>query len=332
VNTDVNRISNAFYTVEKLESELLVVNNNLTGKELFRIDNAYCRIIQGQGPEAKTVFGRIKSIVPGPSGEVFNSFLVGMDVPGFRDYTIEVRLTRDLDQVDIYNRFHKVEVTDKEKVSFNFGLTVPESRTLYEIPWGVADPDRDLVRGSNKTYFTVQHFVDLSNENEGITLIPVDAPILEIRKDKSTGQTIYESVVVDNGWHTNFPATQSGPMEFRYVLRAHRSFDLTGTVKWALSQFQPLLAVRDPGFKIASPVKSIVGNDVISTSFRPDPLTGGWLIRLYNPGTAPSNAKLVPAEGYVLKPVISDGSRNATVTADLNILPKEIVTLQIIRK
>ncbi|MFA5815323.1 MAG: hypothetical protein WC865_06865 [Bacteroidales bacterium] len=328
----LQRISNQFYTIEKGSARKLIIRDKRTAKEVFNLSDGYCRYVKGLGAASDTLFGKITSIEPGLNGEVLASFLVGMEVPGFQNFIIEVGLMNGLDQVEIINRFVKLPVMDKEKVSFNFGFNIPKGRTLYEIPWGVVDPAKDLLPGSNRSYYTVQHFVDLSNETEGATLLPVDAPILQINKEIAGNRTIYESVVIDNGWHTNFPATQSGPMEFRYVIRTHGAFNLPESVKWGNSIFQPLISMLNTKTEITSPWKRFELAEAVTTSFRKDPISNGFIIRLFNPADQKTTVSLEPVDSFQLWQKESENIVRKLRGYKLNLLPKEVVTIEVKRK
>jgi alpha-mannosidase len=327
-----NRISNLYYSIEKESPDKLIIRDKRTSMEVFNISSDYCRYIKGLGVDSDTLAGKITGIEPGLTGPVMASFLVSMDVPGLRNFVIEVGLMDGIDQVEIINRFDKMRILDKEKVSFNFCFNVARSRTLYEIPWGTVDPSRNLLPGSNTGYYTVQHFADLSNESEGVTLVLADAPILQISKEKNGNGTIYESVVIDNGWHTNFPATQSGPMEFKYVIRTHTAFNLPETVKWGNAIFQPMISLLNSKIDMISPLKFIALGEAVTTSFRKDPINNGYLIRLYNPADRATVVNLEAKNSYHIWQKESESKVRKINGNNLNLLPKEVVTLQIKQK
>lgn len=94
----------------------------------------------------------------------------------------------------------------------------------------------------------LQHFragkrwVDVSNVRYGVTLAIIDAPLVEIGgmnaevwnldparpwlKEVEPSQTVY-SYVMNNYWHTNYKASQEGPVVFRYSLQKSIFIKLT---------------------------------------------------------------------------------------------------------
>ena len=68
----------------------------------------------------------------------------------------------------------------KEGVHFGFGFNVPDGVVRMDVPWGVVRPEVDQIPGACKNWFTVQRWVDISNEDYGVTWLTPDAPLVEV--------------------------------------------------------------------------------------------------------------------------------------------------------
>ena len=48
------------------------------------------------------------------------------------------------------------------------------------MPWAVVRPEVDQLPGACKNWFTVQRWVDVSNDEYGVTWATLDAPLVEV--------------------------------------------------------------------------------------------------------------------------------------------------------
>ncbi len=167
-------------------------------------------------------------------GPLIASLLVESDAPGCRKLTREVRVHALRDYVEIIDTVDKLPVRAKEGVHFGFSFNVPNGVMRMDVPWGVVRPETDQIPGACKNWFTVQRWVDISNEDRGITWFTPDAPLVQAggitanligalpdtrawKNRIEPGQSVY-SWAMNNHWHTNYRAEQEGPTVFRYYL------------------------------------------------------------------------------------------------------------------
>ncbi|MFN8581736.1 MAG: hypothetical protein U0163_12260 [Gemmatimonadaceae bacterium] len=125
---------------------------------------------------------------------------------------------------------------------------------------GFYRPDVDQLPGANHNVFTAQRWADVSNTSLGVTIATVDAPLMEIggmsAEDwhRSDGRETWQqqtprsswlySYVMNNYWHTNYRADQSGRVAFRYTILPHQAFDAAESHRLGVDVAQPLLVVR----------------------------------------------------------------------------------------
>jgi len=156
------------------------------------------------------------------------------------------------------------------------------------------------MKGSNTNYYTVQHFIDVSNDSTGITLFSPDAPLakfLEADDSKSSAYSI-ESSILNNHWHTNFLASQEGEMVFRYRLRFHKAFNLAEAARKGVENVQPLVVINSVSHPAEFPLTGIKGDAVMLTSCKPADNGSGFQIRLFNPSDKSDKVELSVEEGF----------------------------------
>jgi alpha-mannosidase len=156
----------------------------------------------------------------------------------------------------------------------------------------------------------VQRWIDVSNNDHGVTLATPDAPLVEVGaitndpRGRSVGwikqlepSTTLYSYVMNNYWETNYKASQAGPTTFRYSIRPHGRFGAGGAAKFGAEFGQPLIAVPVDNKTTPRPsFLSVEPAGIIATAFKPAADGDSWIIRLFNPGRRPRKAKLAWAK------------------------------------
>ena len=252
--------------------------------------------------------GKVKISVK-ENGPLVASLLVESDAPGCRKLVREIRVHAPENIVEIINIVDKLPIREKEGVHFGFGFNVPDGVVRMEIPWAIVRPEEDQLPGSCKNWFTIQQFVDVSNERLGITMVTPDTPLIEVggitanligslsdtrfwRNKVEPSQTIYVWAM-NNHWHTNYRAEQEGKTVFRfYLVPRDGGFDPIGTTQLAQTYCQPLIAVpsRDGALNPSSVILS--EKRVVVTARKPSEDKKGEIIRLYNPSNQSLSTKI----------------------------------------
>ena len=209
---------------------------------------------QSNGP------ARIEVLEKGP---LVASLRIESEAPGCDSLVREVRVVDGLDRVELVNRVARKSVREKDGVHFGFGFNVPAGTVRMETPWAVVRPNLDQLPGSCRNWFTVQRWVDVSNDNCGITWAPLDAPLMEIggltanllgsvpfgawMTTALDSQTLY-SWAQNNHWHTNYKIDQPGVTTFRYILRPHRGgYAAAEAARFGHETTRPLLVAAAGG-------------------------------------------------------------------------------------
>lgn len=263
--------------------------------------------------------------------------------PGSHRLVQQIQLVEGMEQVAITNTVNKALIYEKENVRFAFPFNMPEATLRIDVPWTTVQPDAEQLTGSNKNYFSVQRFVDLSEDSFGLTWVTLDAPLVEL--DAMQGEDwmvdntrpwtteigmtdLLYSWTMNNSWHTNYKAGQEGEATFRYVLRTHRGYDEAEAKRFALGQSQPLLAtpVKASQQGRSSFLAVDPWQDVIITSLRPSRDGQGQIVRLFNASDEAQTVRLSgPCNVYLSSPAEEQGDH---VQAPLPLAPRQIVTLR----
>ncbi len=260
--------------------------------------------VAGRAPTAPQP-SRLQKVEALPSTGLTAALAVHSDAPGARQLLSVVRVVDGLDRVDICNVIDKEPVLEKESVHFGFPFHVPGGIMRIDIPWAVIQPNVDQLPGACKNYFTAGRWVDVSNEQAGVTWATLDAPLLEVGgihvdvaepfvsrawiEQLEPTQTLY-SYVMNNYWETNYKASQEGPTTFRYSLLPHDGYDQAAATRFGIERSQPLVVVpvaRES--KVPACRLQIDGEGVIVTSLKPSRDGGALMLRLFNAGTRPAD-------------------------------------------
>jgi hypothetical protein len=242
------------------------------------------------------------------NGPLVASLLVESDAPGCNKLLREIRLVDGLDRVEIIDTIDKKAIRAVEGVHIGFGFNVSSPAVRINIPWGVIQPEKDQLEGACKNWFSVERWVDISNDKLGVTWSTVEAPLLEVggltanlpRSQPNpkaymsrieASATIY-SWVMNNHWHTNYRADQEGETVFRYAIRPHAAYDQTAAAHFGVESTEPLIATPAAGAPPSGPLVGISSGPIIITSLAPGADGKALLLRLFNTGESEAQASL----------------------------------------
>jgi alpha-mannosidase len=191
----------------------------------------------------------------------------------------------------------KLPIRTKEGLHFGFGFNVPDGTARMDVGWAAVRPELDQIPASCKNWFSVQRWVDISNDKFGVTWSPVDAPLVELGgitanligsqtdprvwiQHLAPSQTIY-SWVMNNHWHTNYRAEQEGPTAFRFAIRPHRRYSPADAARFGVACSQPLIAAPAKGPAPEKPRLQLSSDKVVVTAFKPSDDGKARIIRLF---------------------------------------------------
>ncbi|MFC2118950.1 glycoside hydrolase family 38 C-terminal domain-containing protein [Bacteroidota bacterium] len=260
--------------------------------------------IKGRKPDK--AFGtenvRIKIKEKGP---VIVSLLIESEAEGCYKLSREVQLFSGINRINIINTVDKKKIYNQESIHFGFPFNIKEGKMNIDIVYGYYRPEHDQLEGACKNYFTVEDWVDISNQDYGITWASPDAPLIEIG-DITTDPVVYGwlnhieesqlfySYVMNNYWETNYRAAQQGEVKFRYSIMPHKQFIPSDAEKFGIEQNQPLIAIPvKEGTKSYESIFTINNNGIIVTSVKPLESGKGIIIKLFNSGGMPEKFEFI---------------------------------------
>ncbi|MGC9328678.1 MAG: glycosyl hydrolase-related protein, partial [Candidatus Hinthialibacter sp.] len=179
-----------------------------------------------------------------------------------------------------------------------------------EIPLATMHPEEDQIPGANRNIYTLRRWIDVSNNDAGVTLVSHDAPLLELCDMHAEQEwlehlpltnTHFYSYVMNNYWFTNYKASQGGPAIFRYSMWMHDgSCKPSESTRFADKAASPLcvvpLRVTDPNDSSLPPASmslaSIDAPHVLIQNIKWAESGEGFIIRLRELDGASTNAQV----------------------------------------
>jgi len=230
-------------------------------------------------------------------GPLVASLLVECEAPGCKRLMREVRVIDGLDWVELINTIDKLPIRAKEGLHFGYGFNVRDGTVRMDVGWAEVRPELDQIPAACKNWFSVQRWVDISNDKFGVTWAPVDAPLVEVGgitanlvgsqtdwrawiQHLKPSQTLF-SWVMNNHWHTNYRADQEGPTVFRYAIRAHKGFASEAAARFGVACSQPLVAARASRQPAGKSRLQLSSDRVLVAGFKPSDDGKASIVRLF---------------------------------------------------
>ncbi len=267
-------------------------------------------------------------------GPLVWEWTIDYEAPGAKWLKTTIQLHTGSDVVHITNSMDKLDVREKENVRFAFPFNVDCGEMVMDLAWAKMKPEVDQLEGANKNFFSIQRWIDVSNEDHGITWVTPDAPLVEIGgmygeawmkspdrpwiRHHEPSQKIF-SWVMNNSWHTNYKASQSGPATFRYMIRPHKGgLDYGDAKRLGVEVSRPFVVAMGKR-QIINDILKPEKQDVIITSIRPDSENNGFLIRLFNATDKFGILNLAKwnTNGHKIYLVDTDGNKSDELTKNL---------------
>jgi alpha-mannosidase len=258
-------------------------------------------------------------------------------------------------KIEFVNHFNKEAVNDKEAVYFAFPVAVNQPDFTYEIQNGWVDPSRDMLKGAGLEWFSVRHWVSVSNGNLSAAIVPVDAPLVTLgdinrgvwpEKFEPESSTVF-SYALNNYWHTNYRAAQGGDFRFRYVFTSGAQLSPADLARLGRSAMTPLetdkIVDQDKYDDPASPLTAaptsflqVSAQNVVVENWKAANDGQGSIVRLLEVGGEPANFRLTfplfnVQRAWIANAVEENGRKipPSGSFVDLSIKPHQILTVRI---
>jgi hypothetical protein len=299
-------------------------------------------------------------------GPLVATIRIESSAPTCKSLVRRVRLAAGMDYLELTNTIDKLPAVlnphpgvggpgdefaqhgSKESIQFAFPFAVPNGKMSMDIALGNMQPEVDQLPGSCKNWLPVGRWIDVSNQDMGVTWVTQDAPLTEIgsisatmlgsqrdpnvwRKHIEPTQTFY-SWVMNNHWGTNYRAYQEGPVTFRYAIRPPGRHDAAAASRFAIGLSQPLIVKpAAPHTNLLAPLLKIEPADVLAITLKPSEDRSAWIVRLFGASGEPRTAKLDWGAATSVKSWISNLAEEKLRPAD-DLFPVDgwdLVTLRV---
>lgn len=148
-----------------------------------------------------------------------------------RKISTRITLYRNQPFIDMtFNLNNKEETPYIEAGHFVFPINLQKHQTSINKLGCVINPEKDIVRDANNLLYCCENWVDVSDGENGIAIIPYDTPLFSIGDEaicKFKHEYIESEPVLffnafNNSWGTNFPQWMGGDYTFKYRIITHR--------------------------------------------------------------------------------------------------------------
>ena len=282
---------------------------------------------RGAAEWAQPIGGRVLNDLGAGSGPIAAenvgpvSATILVDASGSPPHRTRVTLYDMIDRVDIDD-----EITGNfgnRLTSYAFGFKISGYTVRHEEVGAIATAKYIDEGGSYSPthcrydWFTMNHFVDLSDASRGITLSNWDSQVFAL--GGSSGETIDETTPVVKAFAGGKLGTfgfddQEGDTYFRnrYALRAHDAYDQAAAMRFALEHQNPLVAGPVTGSGSSEPYPeatfsflSLADSNVILWAVKPaeEGIGDGVILRLWNVDPVPRTADVRFHSGAVVQDV-----------------------------
>ncbi|HWC74687.1 MAG TPA: hypothetical protein VG454_12200, partial [Gemmatimonadales bacterium] len=158
-----------------------------------------------------------------------------------------VTLYDELPWVDIENRIAKTPTLAKEALYVAFPFAFLKPTVDIEVPLGRMTVERDQQPGSCRDWYCHTHWVWIREGSDGVLWSAPDTPLFTLndlfrgawRRSIVPDGTLF-AYAMNNYWHTNYAASQSGPTILRFRLSLLAPGDVAEPVRRGWAACDPL--------------------------------------------------------------------------------------------
>lgn len=185
---------------------------------------------------------------------------VDLEAEGVRSLSVTYTLYEQEPWIDLTYEIDKSPQMMLESLYIAFPADLPGAQLHYESGGAVVQAEKDQLPNACRDYYSVQNWADLSNCARGMAVAMPDTPLImwggltvgAFAEHHEGAQPVLLSWVMNNLWHTNFKASQEGPLVIHYRIYPHcGAFAPAVMKKFGAESTVPLLTMplmsRDAG-------------------------------------------------------------------------------------
>ena len=189
--------------------------------------------------------GKLISIVKTQFGTVARMESSAVNTPRIET---EVILFDGQKKIEFINRVNKTKVFTKEAAYFAFPFAMDRPEFRFDIQNGYVNPARDIMKGGNLDWFSVQHWVAVDQDNVTAAVVPVDGHLVTLGdivrgawpKEFGVRKGTIFSYLMSNYWETNWPAGQGGDFTFRYAVTSGKNLSAGALSRLGWEEMSPI--------------------------------------------------------------------------------------------
>lgn len=190
------------------------------------------------------------------NGFVLKRKAINCDLEGTNGVQYVISQYNGLDYMQVAVTIDKKAIRDKESVHIAFPFLIGDPEVRIGIDSAYITPESGQLSGSNKDFYSVQRWLDVSNKDYGVTISSPESALFEVgnlvderevnsgtklwRTENHSSNTVF-AYVMNNYWHTNYKADQGEKVTFNFILQFHKEFDLSDALRLGAEATQPLL-------------------------------------------------------------------------------------------
>ncbi len=345
-------LSNNFYKLTFNDSTFALKDLSIIGENFNYIDSTdnygFNQFIHSGTNASNITLSSNPKLVSYENGPVLKSITVKSQAQGCNSLSQDIVLFNDLDKIEIINTIDKKKDYAKENIRFAFPSSIKNPVSRINIAWAVIRPETDQLTGANKNYFTAQRWIDISNNYNGLSIAPVDAPLVEFGgmtgeawmaspdrewASHTSSSALCYSWVMNNSWHTNYKASQEGVASFRYFLKPHKEFNYLEDYKFGVESSQPLRIIYNSNTikNYNQTIKLDPSSSIVISVIYPSRDGTGTMLRIFNPTDKQSSSYLTWLRSSKVKLFLSDGDEDnkQEISNNIKLDPFEVMTIKI---
>jgi alpha-mannosidase len=243
--------------------------------------------------------GRIISVARTPYGAVATLESSALNTPSI---LTEVVLFDRQKKIEITYKLTKREIFRKEGVYFAFPLALKAPDFRYEIQTTSIDPARDMLPGAGLETFSVQHWINATENGISATVFPIDAAMMALGDfvrgtfptefGRRSGRLF--SFLMSNYHYDNWPGAQGGEFTFHYAFTSSSTVDASALTRLGWEEATPLevneVTTQDKAVDIPRPLPAAMSfaeidrQDILLQTWKPAEDGNGTILRFLNFG------------------------------------------------
>lgn len=190
------------------------------------------------------------------NGPLIKKQRITCTLEGTNEVQYEITQFKNPDYLQVSLMIDKKAIRNKESIHIAFPFLINNPTVRIGIDDSLITPEKGQVPGSDKDFFSVQRWIDVSGEQDGVTISSPQGALFEIgnmideqrtnngykawKNESKSSATIF-LYAMNNYWHTNYKADQAGTVTFDFILQFHKAFDIKNAQRVGMETTQPLL-------------------------------------------------------------------------------------------